>query len=55
MTTVLFEELGSQTKLTLQILHPTAEDQRKHEAMGVVAGCNSPLDCLTEHLLKLLV
>jgi uncharacterized protein YndB with AHSA1/START domain len=55
VTTVLFEELGSQTKLTLQILHPTAEDRRKHEEMGVVAGWNSTLDCLAEHLLKVLV
>jgi len=55
VTTVLFEDLGHQTRLTLQILHPTAEDCRKHEEMGVVAGWNSTLDCLAEHLLKVLV
>ncbi len=48
--TVLFEDLGNQTKLTLQILHPTVEDLRKHEAMGVVAGWNSSLDCMAEHV-----
>ncbi|MBW4459268.1 MAG: SRPBCC domain-containing protein [Nodosilinea sp. WJT8-NPBG4] len=48
--TILFEDLGNQTKLTLHILHPTAEERRKHEEMGVVAGWNSTLDCLTEHL-----
>lgn len=48
--TILFEDLGNQTRLTLHILHPTAEERRKHEEMGVVAGWNSTLDCLAEHL-----
>lgn len=48
--TTRFEDLGHQTKLTLEILHPTLEDQRKHEAMGVVAGWHSSLDCMAEHL-----
>ncbi|MBW4655980.1 MAG: SRPBCC domain-containing protein [Kaiparowitsia implicata GSE-PSE-MK54-09C] len=51
--TTLFEDLGHQTKLTLEILHPTVEDRRKHEAMGVVAGWHSSLDCMTEHLERL--
>ena len=53
--TVLFEDLGHQTKLTLEIEHPTVEDLRKHEDMGVVAGWNSTLDCLAEHLAGALV
>ncbi|MBD1875555.1 SRPBCC domain-containing protein [Nodosilinea sp. FACHB-131] len=48
--TILFEDLGDQTKLALHISHPTAEERRKHEEMGVVAGWNSTLDCLAEHL-----
>lgn len=52
--TILFEDLGDQTKLTLHILHPTVEERRKHEEMGVVAGWNSTLDCLAEHLATVL-
>lgn len=49
--TALFEEIDDKTtKLTLQISHPTAEDRRKHEEMGVVAGWNSSFDCLDEFL-----
>ncbi len=39
------------TRLTVRIEHPTAEDRRKHEAMGVVAGFHCMLDCLDDHLL----
>lgn len=48
--TATFESLGPQTRLTLRISHPTAESRRKHEEMGVVAGWQSTLDCLDEHL-----
>lgn len=48
--TVTFAELGGKTELTLVIAHPTAEDRRKHEEMGVIPGWNSSLDCLDEHL-----
>jgi uncharacterized protein YndB with AHSA1/START domain len=53
--TCLFEELdgGARTRLTLHISHPTAEDRRKHEEMGVVAGWGSSLDCLEDHLAAL--
>ncbi len=50
------ESLGDsspQTRLTVRITHPTAEDRRKHEAMGVVTGFHSMLDCLDDHLLSL--
>jgi uncharacterized protein YndB with AHSA1/START domain len=53
--TILFEDLGLQTKLTLHILHPTFEERRKHEEMGVIDGWNSTLDCLAEHLTTVLV
>ncbi|MBF2047014.1 MAG: SRPBCC domain-containing protein [Elainella sp. C42_A2020_010] len=48
--TILLEEMGDKTKLTLQIVHATDEDRRKHEEMGVVAGWNSSFDCLDEFL-----
>ena len=48
--TVLFEDLGDQTRVTLNIAHTSVEERRKHEKMGVVAGWNSSLDCLAEHL-----
>ncbi len=52
VVTVLFDDLGDKTKLTLRIMHPTVEDRRKHEEMGVVGGWNSSLDCLEEYLEK---
>ncbi len=48
--TCLFEDSGPKTKLTLRILHASAEDRRKHEEMGVVAGWASSFECLDEHL-----
>jgi uncharacterized protein YndB with AHSA1/START domain len=53
MMTAVFEDLNGKTKLTLQILHATAEDRRKHEEMGVVAGWNSSFDCLDEYLFSI--
>jgi uncharacterized protein YndB with AHSA1/START domain len=55
VVTLTFEELGGataspKTRLTVRIEHPTAEDRRKHEAMGVIPGFHSMLDCLDEHL-----
>ena len=50
--TVTFEDLEGKTKLTIQIVHESASDRRKHEKMGVVAGWNSSLDCLDEFLTK---
>ncbi|MEZ6190191.1 MAG: SRPBCC domain-containing protein [Phycisphaerales bacterium] len=51
--TVLFEDVGddaAKTRVTLRIQHPTAEEKKKHEDMGVVGGWNSTLDCLEEQL-----
>jgi uncharacterized protein YndB with AHSA1/START domain len=53
VVTSLFEDLGNKTRLTLRILHSTAEDRHKHEKMGVIGGWNSSFDCLEEHLAKL--
>jgi uncharacterized protein YndB with AHSA1/START domain len=53
VVTALFHDLGGSTRLTLRIDHPTAEDRRRHEEMGVVAGWNSSFDCLEEHLAKM--
>ncbi len=50
VVTSLFEDLGGKTRLTLRVAHESAEDRRKHEAMGVVAGWNSSFECLDEHL-----
>jgi uncharacterized protein YndB with AHSA1/START domain len=51
--TVTFEDLEGKTRLTIQIVHQSADDRRKHEEMGVVAGWNSSLDCLDDYLAKL--
>ncbi|MDV2997077.1 MAG: hypothetical protein N4J56_006782 [Chroococcidiopsis sp. SAG 2025] len=53
VATTIFEDLGDKTRLILRIMHPTAEDRRKHEEMGVVAGWNSSLECLDEYLAKM--
>ncbi|MEH1893114.1 MAG: SRPBCC domain-containing protein [Nostoc sp.] len=52
VTTAVFEDLGSNTKLTLRIMHESTEDRRKHEKMGVIEGWNSSFDCLDEFLAK---
>ncbi|BAY24030.1 hypothetical protein NIES2100_38230 [Calothrix sp. NIES-2100] len=52
VTTAIFEDVNGKTKLTLQILHASESDRRKHEEMGVVAGWNSSFDCLDEFLAK---
>lgn len=50
--TAVFEDLAGKTKLTLQIMHESVEDRRKHEEMGVIAGWNSSFDCLDEFFVK---
>ena len=51
--TYLFEDLASRTKLTIITSHPTLEDKKKHEAMGVVEGWNSSLDKAEDYLAEL--
>jgi uncharacterized protein YndB with AHSA1/START domain len=53
VATAVFEELGQQTRLVLTITHATAEDRKKHEAMGVVGGWNSSFDCMDDYLAAL--
>jgi uncharacterized protein YndB with AHSA1/START domain len=53
VVTAIFEDEGEKTKLTLRIMHDTAESRKKHEDMGVVMGWNSSFDCLDKHLAKL--
>ena len=54
IATCLFEDAGeNKTRVTIRISHPNDEEKRKHEKMGVVAGWNSQLDCLEEHLASL--
>jgi uncharacterized protein YndB with AHSA1/START domain len=50
LLTVTFEDLDGKTKLTIRIEHESADDRRKHEEMGVVAGWNSSFDCLDQFL-----
>lgn len=50
--TAIFEDLEGKTRLTIRVMHESADDRRKHEEMGVVAGWNSSLDCLSEFLAK---
>ena len=50
VVTTLFDDMGARTKLTIIVAHPTVEDRKKHEAMGVVDGWNSSLDKMDEYL-----
>jgi len=52
VSTAVFEDLAGKTKLTLRIMHESAEERRKHEEMGVIGGWNSTFDCLDEFLAK---
>ncbi len=48
--TVLFEDQGSETKLTMLILHDTAEQAKMNEEGGMLMGFNMALDGFTEFL-----
>ena len=50
----VFESLGEEkSRLTVRIIHPDAEERRKHEQMGVEEGYASTLDKLAAHLAAL--
>lgn len=53
VTTAEFEDLGERCRLTLTIGHPTEEDRKRHEDMGVVGGWNSSLDKIEEYLAEI--
>lgn len=44
VSTVLFDDLGDQCKLTMRILFPTEEDRSNYEQSGAVWGWNSSFD-----------
>jgi uncharacterized protein YndB with AHSA1/START domain len=50
VSTFLFDDLGERTKVTVITSHPTLEDKKKHEDMGVVAGWNSSFEKMDEYL-----
>lgn len=50
VTTIEFvADSPTRTTLTVSISHPTLDEKAKHEAMGVVGGWYSMLDCLDEY------
>lgn len=51
--TVLFDDLGEKTRLTLRVSHPTPADRKKHEDMGVVGGWQSSFDKLDNYLAEI--
>lgn len=53
VTTAEFEDLGERCRLTLTIGHPTEEDRKRHEDMGVVGGWNSSLDKMDDYLAEI--
>ena len=48
--TVLFEDLGEQTKMTFSVLHETEEYARAQEKMGFMNGWGSVFSNLEEYL-----
>ena len=53
VATAVFDDLGTRSRLTLTTSHATAEDRKKHEAMGVIAGWNSSFDKMDEYLAEI--
>lgn len=47
-----FADLNGRTRLTVTHSHPTAENRRRHEALGAVAELETRLDCLERHLTR---
>lgn len=48
--TTIFEEEGNQTRITITMTHPSAEDKAKNEQMGAVHGWNAGFDQLADYL-----
>ena len=53
IVTATFDDLGGRTRVTLHIAHPTPEDRKRHEEIGVVDGWGTTLDRLDQHLKEL--
>jgi len=49
-TTTFEDTAAGGTRVTVRITHPSVEERRKHEEMGVIEGWQSTLDCLAAHL-----
>ena len=50
INTTSFDDTDGQTKVTISIMHQSADDRKKHEDMGVIDGFNEQLDKLEEYL-----
>jgi uncharacterized protein YndB with AHSA1/START domain len=48
--TLLFEDAGEETKLTMLILHDSVEQKETNEQGGMLMGFNMTLDSFTEYL-----
>jgi len=53
VVTTIFEDIGEKTRVTIRVMHPTPEDKRRHEEMGVVAGWESTFSNLDRYLVTL--
>lgn len=54
IVTELFDPIDdTHSKVTIRIMHPTAEDKKKHEDMGVVGGWGSSFECLDDYLVEI--
>lgn len=51
-SSILFEEVENQTKITMQMLFPTKEDRDKTIEFGAIEGANQTLGRLAEYLKK---
>jgi uncharacterized protein YndB with AHSA1/START domain len=51
--TVLFEDAGEETKLTMLILHDTPEQAKMNEEGGMLMGYNMAIDGFVAHLAEL--
>ncbi len=50
LVTLVFEDAGDDTEVTVRLSHPTAEERKSREGMGVVTGWNSTIDELEAYL-----
>ena len=51
--TVTFEDQGEKTKMTMRILHASAELRKKSEEIGIQFGWGSCFDCLDRYLAEM--
>lgn len=46
ITTTTFTKAGNTTEVEISMMHTSAEEKRKHEELGVIAGFESQFRCL---------